>query len=350
MKKHIVCIWLIVLIVAVPLSSGCEADIPTSYPQIELPPTKGQSTSIVIDDIIEVPASELWHKTIEIPETLQGVKMIGWCTASGGARNDIKVLVLNDIDFHNWRNFSKVTGLYQSEKTTVADIDVKIPGPGKYHLVVSNWFSEFSSKKVIAKVYLYWSVKPFPLEIGVDSMATDNDMVQIPASANVTVTFDNEECASSVRVNRDAADATPVSVSVNGTEVKFIAPTEGNYIIKCSDTSQSVGKKFEIIPSSPTIGRGMTVDSSTPNAPPRLNRIGDHTIEAGDVLQFKVEAVDPDDDPLLYYACNLPEGASFNGTSREFSWIPSRAGTYFVHFEASDGVLKDEENITIEVK
>ena len=96
------------LVIILSISAGCESDIPTRSPTIELPLMGKVNSSTVIDDILEVPASDLWHKTIEIPSNLERVKLVGWCVASGGARNDVKVLVLNDIDFHNWRNFNKV--------------------------------------------------------------------------------------------------------------------------------------------------------------------------------------------------------------------------------------------------
>lgn len=350
MKKYIIWLTISVLIIVTLIASGCGADIPTSYPQMEFPPTNGQSTSIVIDDIIEIPPSELWHKTIEIPSALEGVRLVGWCVASGGARNDVKVLVLNDVDFHNWRNFSEVEGLYQSEKTTVAEIAAEITASGKYHLVISNWFSEFSSKKVIAKVYLYWSIKPVALEIRADETDSNIVVVKVPASANVTVTSDNSSCTNSLLVQEDEAGASPISVTYNDAGAKFIAPPGGTYVIRCGDSSRTVRAKFDIVPSAPDIGQGLTVDSSTPNAPPRLSRIGDYSVNSGHLLEFVIEAVDPDDDPLFYYACNLPDGASFNGTTRIFNWRPDRTGEYFVHFEASDGVLNDVENITIEVR
>ena len=31
-----------------------------------------------------------------------------------------QALFLNDVDFYNWKNFAKVKGLYESDKTTIA--------------------------------------------------------------------------------------------------------------------------------------------------------------------------------------------------------------------------------------
>jgi signal peptidase len=83
---------------------------------------------------------------------------------------------------------------------------------------------------------------------------------------------------------------------------------------------------------------------------PVLNPIGDKSGIEGELLQFTVSATDPNGDPLIYSASNLPSGATFNGQT--FSWTPTpgQAGTYSnVHFEVSDGKYTDFENITITV-
>jgi hypothetical protein len=93
----------------------------------------------------------------------------------------------------------------------------------------------------------------------------------------------------------------------------------------------------------------ITVNSSG-NSPPVLASIGDQLVNTGQTLQFTVSATDADDDALTYSATNLPQGATFNTTTRTFSWTPtsSQSGTYSnVHFEVSDGTLTDYENITI---
>ncbi|MFC2004924.1 putative Ig domain-containing protein [Chloroflexota bacterium] len=87
--------------------------------------------------------------------------------------------------------------------------------------------------------------------------------------------------------------------------------------------------------------------------PPVLEAVGDQSVDEGQLLQFTIAASDADGDPLSYSASNLPAGASFNSTSRNFSWTPgfSQAGNYpDVHFEVTDGTLTDSENITISVR
>jgi hypothetical protein len=84
--------------------------------------------------------------------------------------------------------------------------------------------------------------------------------------------------------------------------------------------------------------------------PPALTTIGSKTVNEGSLLSFTVSASDPDGDTLTYSTSNLPTGASFNASTRTFSWTPThnQIGTYTnVHFEVTDGSLVAFENITI---
>ncbi len=99
----------------------------------------------------------------------------------------------------------------------------------------------------------------------------------------------------------------------------------------------------------------ITVTVNEVNLPPVLNPIGPKTINEGALLQFTITASDPDipTQTLTFSASNLPLGATFNPTTRVFSWTPTsgQAGVYpSVHFEVSDGHLTDSEDITITVK
>ncbi|MDO8647761.1 MAG: LamG-like jellyroll fold domain-containing protein [Candidatus Diapherotrites archaeon] len=88
------------------------------------------------------------------------------------------------------------------------------------------------------------------------------------------------------------------------------------------------------------------------NNPPILSAIGNKTVTAGQQLQFTVSATDPESNPLTYSASNLPSGATFNSSTRAFSWTPTttQAGTYSnVNFSVSDGQASDSEAITITV-
>ena len=79
--------------------------------------------------------------------------------------------------------------------------------------------------------------------------------------------------------------------------------------------------------------------------------IGTQTVQKNQLLQFTVQANDPDGDMLTYSASTLPFGASFNTLTRLFSWIPddSQVGNYTVVFYASDGNLNGQIAVAITV-
>ena len=59
------------------------------------------------------------------------------------------------ISFENWRNGHGVRTYYNSEKITVANININLP-QGEYVLVFDNTFSGLSNKAVTANVEMRW--------------------------------------------------------------------------------------------------------------------------------------------------------------------------------------------------
>ena len=87
------------------------------------------------------------------------------------------------------------------------------------------------------------------------------------------------------------------------------------------------------------------------NNPPVLASIGSKTVAENSALTFTASATDADGDTLTYSASGLPTGATFNVTTRVFSWTPgySTAGTYNVTIIVTDGSLSDSETVAITV-
>jgi PKD repeat protein len=140
---------------------------------------------------------------------------------------------------------------------------------------------------------------------------------------------------------------TPAGASITGGGAFSWIPTEvqgpGSYVIRII-VSDGIAQDSEDI----------TVTVNEVNQPPVLNPIGPKTVSVGNLLQFTVTASDPDlpTQTLTSSASNLPLGATFNHTTRVFSWTPTsgQAGVYLsVHFEVSDGYLTDSEDTTITV-
>ncbi len=88
------------------------------------------------------------------------------------------------------------------------------------------------------------------------------------------------------------------------------------------------------------------------NQPPRLDPIGNFTIDNGTTLIFTVTATDWEGNNMVFAASNLPTGANFNPVTRVFSWTPDydQDGNYAVLFTVTDDgspSLSDSEEITI---
>jgi hypothetical protein len=75
------------------------------------------------------------------------------------------------------------------------------------------------------------------------------------------------------------------------------------------------------------------------NHAPVFDSIGNRTANEGALIEFMVNATDPDNDALAYTASNLPLGASFSTSTRVFSWTPSfnQSGNYLdIEFTVMD--------------
>ena len=74
------------------------------------------------------------------------------------------------------------------------------------------------------------------------------------------------------------------------------------------------------------------------NLPPILSPIPSQSVMKNQTLQFAINAADPDNDPISYSTDTLPSGATFNRTTKTFSWTPAtnQIGTYSVTFNAID--------------
>ncbi|MEK7192151.1 MAG: putative Ig domain-containing protein [Patescibacteria group bacterium] len=74
-----------------------------------------------------------------------------------------------------------------------------------------------------------------------------------------------------------------------------------------------------------------------------------YNVKIGQLLQFTVNAIDPENDPLTYSAHFLPSGASFNTGTKIFSWTPNNIqdGTHLIEFSVSDGQYRVSQVVTI---
>jgi hypothetical protein len=98
----------------------------------------------------------------------------------------------------------------------------------------------------------------------------------------------------------------------------------------------------------------ITITVGNVNRAPVFAPVGTQQVIENQLLQFSVMATDYDGDGITYSTSSLPNGASFDASSRLFSWRPdsTQAGTYVVAFFATDNgspPMTDQLDVVITV-
>ncbi|MHB8090494.1 MAG: putative Ig domain-containing protein [Syntrophales bacterium] len=96
----------------------------------------------------------------------------------------------------------------------------------------------------------------------------------------------------------------------------------------------------------------ITITVNNVNRSPVLNAIGNKSVDENSPLSFFISAADADGDTITYSVPTLPSGATFNASTRTFSWTPtySQSGTYQITFTVSDNYGSSaSETVTITV-
>jgi len=102
-----------------------------------------------------------------------------------------------------------------------------------------------------------------------------------------------------------------------------------------------------------TASQVITVNITPVNDPPVFDAVSDKTVDEGVLFSFAVNATDIDSAILSYSAAGLPDGATFNFSTRTFNWTPSylqgRLQPYTVTFNVSDGIVSVSISVNITV-
>ena len=135
-------------------------------------------TLIVILVLVAAPAAWAGRQSIvKGPRTLRGFgfesvafqvpgdwmrnpRVRGRLEVTGGGGKDIDVLVLREPDLDAWEKNQNVTPLHAAKRASTIDLDVPLPGPDRYVVVLSNRFSKLTKKQVAGEVLLTWDDDP----------------------------------------------------------------------------------------------------------------------------------------------------------------------------------------------
>ncbi|TSA26392.1 MAG: tandem-95 repeat protein [Ignavibacteriales bacterium] len=119
-------------------------------------------------------------------------------------------------------------------------------------------------------------------------------------------------------------------------KIKFMAA--GNTTITYGSTGGYISEFVGTSSFTITSNTG-SATTSLVNNPPVFDPVPAKTVNEGSLLTFTVNAIDPEGQTVTYSTGTLPTGATFNPSTKTFSWTPTydQAGSYTVDFRASDG-------------
>ena len=132
---------------------------PSAQPARSFIPLSQPHVMNLVDTAFTLNALQGMNWKFDVPANATNVQVEGTFTASGGARNDVELYLLNDDEFVNWQNGHAVNTLYNSGRLTQGTLNTVLPsGAGTYHLVFNNKFSVFSPKAVKASIRLHYTL------------------------------------------------------------------------------------------------------------------------------------------------------------------------------------------------
>ena len=119
------------------------------------PPRIVHHSDALVSGAFAIGSGEVKRIPILVTKDMSNVKLVGRFQASGGTRDDIEVILFgNPDDFTNWKSGNDSRAIYQSGRTTVANIDVSLGTPATYDLVFSNRHAILLRRDITADVKL----------------------------------------------------------------------------------------------------------------------------------------------------------------------------------------------------
>jgi hypothetical protein len=124
-----------------------EAEIVPLAPPAPPPPPPAATGDVADVPGLKIAAGQYVYYGMEIADE-RPCRLRGRVETTDGGRHDTDVLVLDVDGFTNFQYNRSFGTVYAARRTAAATLDVALPGPGTYYLVLSNRFSAFTGKKV----------------------------------------------------------------------------------------------------------------------------------------------------------------------------------------------------------
>ncbi len=208
------------------------------------------------------------------------------------------------------------------------------------------------------------SMSPGVITLPSSQPDSDSSAPYVPAPVITTYTLSLTKSGTgtgTVTGGSISCGATCSQVSNSGTTVTLTAtPSSGSTFVGWGGGCSGTGSCVVTLNSNASITAtfNKTLTDPIPPAPvinnlPVLSSIGSKSVDENSTLTFTILATDIDGDTLTYFASStLPAGATFNNSTRVFTWKPTftQSGVYTQTFLVSDGnggVDSETINITV---
>lgn len=116
---------------------------PTSF----LPEPEPVVLALMDESALHIPAGQYHYVSFTV-EDERLCLLTGRVLGLTGGREDVEIYVLDEDGFVNWKNGTAGYAVFESGRTAATTLDIPLPGPGRYHMVLSNTFSVVSDKTV----------------------------------------------------------------------------------------------------------------------------------------------------------------------------------------------------------
>lgn len=96
---------------------------------------------------MDIPAGEHFDTTFVVTDP-RPCTFFGQVDALHGGDGEVEVYLLDEQGFEQWHEEIHPVALFESGRSASTTLDVPLPGPGRYSLLLSNRFSLFTDKTV----------------------------------------------------------------------------------------------------------------------------------------------------------------------------------------------------------
>lgn len=171
-----------------------------------------------------------------------------------------------------------------------------------------------------------------------------------PVADNIEVPLNTDLSLSNIKLTATGTDNQPFTITG---EYYGMTATPQNSNVTISDGKiHGAAKGYAPVVFALPNGTKTTVTFKVMNiALITITPIPKQTAYATIPLSFTLQAFNTLNNPMTYFAKNLPDGANFNAETRVFQWTPTMAqlGDHTVHFDVTDGEASRSIDVEIHV-